>query len=64
MVFESAMVGLAEVLQQTPLAVIATPPVKVITPPLVAVVYEIEDTNVVVTLGAGIAEVVKEISSP
>jgi hypothetical protein len=45
-VFESRVVGFCEVLQQTPLAVIAEPPFHTIVPPEVAelpVISEIED---------------------
>ena len=52
------MVGLADVLQQTPLAVIGAPPSEVTFPPLEALVGVIEDAAFVVTVGA-IVEVVK-----
>ena len=45
------MVGLADVDQQTPLAVTDAPPSKVILPPLNAPVEVIEDTAVVVAVG-------------
>ena len=61
-VFELAVVGAVEVLQQTPCAVIAAPPVAVTVPPELAVVAAIEVTAVVVTVGAYI--VVKIISFP
>ena len=57
------MVGLAEVLQQTPLAVTDAPPSEVTLPPLDAPVEVIEDIAVVVTVGA-VVEVVKVISLP
>jgi hypothetical protein len=58
----NAVVGLTEVLQQTPCVVIAAPPVAVTVPPDVAVVAVIEDIAVVVSVGA--ANVVKLISFP
>ena len=57
------MIGLAEVLQQTPLAVTDAPPSEVTLPPLDAPVEVIEDTAVVVTVGA-VVEVVKVRSLP
>jgi len=57
------VVGLADVLQQTPLAVIVAPPSEVTFPPLVAVDVVTADIAVVVTVGA-IVEVVKVLSSP
>ena len=57
------VVGLADVLQQTPLAVIGAPPSEVTFPPLDALVEVIEDTSVVVTVGA-VVEVVKVRSLP
>jgi hypothetical protein len=50
-VLESAIVGLAVVLQQTPLAVTMADPSKVTLPPLVAVVDETVETSVVDTVG-------------
>ena len=50
-VWLSLMVGLAEVLQHTPLAVTEAPPSDVTFPPLVAVVEVMEDGVVVVTVG-------------
>ena len=47
----NAIVGLAEVPQQTPRAVTAAPPSLVILPPLVAVVEVRADTAVVVSTG-------------
>ena len=57
------IVGLADVPQQTPLAVTTAPPPEVTFPPLEALVEVIEDTAVVVTVGA-VAEVVKDTSLP
>ena len=52
-VWLSPVVGLAEVLQQTPLAVTDAPPLEVTFPPLEALLEVIEDTTVAVsTLGA------------
>ena len=45
------VVGLVEVLQQTPLIVTGTPPSEATLPPLEALVEVIEDTAVVVTVG-------------
>jgi hypothetical protein len=47
----SLMVGLADVLQQTPLAVTVSPPSEVTVPPLEAAVKVTEDTAVVETVG-------------
>ena len=47
-----AIVGLAEVLQQTPLAVTDAPPSDVTLPPLEAVVVVMDDRAVVVTEGS------------
>ena len=58
----NAVVGLAEVLQQTPCTVIAAPPVAVTVPPDVAEVPVIEEIAVVVSVGA--ANVVKLSSFP
>jgi hypothetical protein len=58
-VIESAIVGFAEVLQQTPLAVIAAKPSFVIFPPLVAVVVVMEDVTVVVRVGSRIGIIQK-----
>ncbi len=57
------VVGLAEVLQHTPLAVTAAPPASVTFPPLAAVVAVMSETAVVVTVGAT-AFVVKVTSFP
>ena len=57
------MVGFADVLQQIPLAVIGAPPSEVTFPPLDALVEVIEDTVVVVTVGA-VVDVVKVILLP
>ena len=46
------IVGLADVLQQTPLAVTCAPPLLVTFPPLEAVVVVMEDTPWEVTVGA------------
>jgi len=62
-VFELAVVGAVEVLQQTPCAVIVAPPVAVTVPPELAVVPVIEVITVVVTVGAT-PNVVKLISFP
>ena len=63
-VWLSLMVGLADVLQHTPLAVTENPPSDVTFPPLEAVVVVMEDAAVVVTVGAVAEEVVKVISLP
>ena len=63
LVFKSAVVGFAVVLQHTPLAVTEAPPSEVTLPPDVAVVDVIADMAVVVTVGAT-APVVNETSSP
>ena len=62
-VLSSAVVGLAEVLQQTPLAATVAPPSDVTFPPLVALVGVIEDGAVVETVGV-IVEEVKDTSFP
>lgn len=49
----SLVVGLVDVLQQTPLAVTEVPPSEVTFPPLEALVGVIEDIGVVVTMGNG-----------
>lgn len=48
---DKATVGLGEVLQQTPRAVMAAPPSSVILPPLAAVVFVMEVAAVVVSVG-------------
>ena len=58
------VVGLADVLQHTPLAVTDAPPSDVTSPPLEAVVVVVEDTSVVVTVGAVTEEVVKVLLLP
>jgi hypothetical protein len=58
----SAVVGLAEVLQQTPLTVTVAPPSEVTLPPPDAVVEVMEEIVAVVTVG--VVRVVKEESSP
>ena len=60
----SSMVGLADVLQQTPLAVTSVLPPEVTFPPLEAVVVVMEDTSVVVTVGVVAEEVVSVLSLP
>ena len=62
-VLPSLVVGLADVLQQPPLAVTSAPPSEVTFPPLEAVVEVMFDAAVVVTVGA-VVEVVKDWSSP
>ena len=57
------VVGLAEVLQHTPLAVTEAPPSDVTFPPLEAEVDVILDAVAVVTVGAALA-VVKVLSAP
>jgi len=57
------VVGLVEVLQHTPLAVTEAPPSEVTFPPLVAVVWVMVETAVVVTVGV-VALVLKETSFP
>ena len=59
----SLMVGLTDVLQHTPLAVTDAPPSDATFPPLDALVEVIEDTAVVVTVGA-VVDVVKVRSLP
>jgi predicted amidohydrolase len=59
---ESEMVGLALVLQTTPRAVTATPPVAVTLPPLDALAEETEPAVVVFTVGR--SGVVKDDSVP
>ncbi len=57
------MVGVGDVLQQTPLAVISAPPSKMTFPPLDAVFDVIAVTAVVLTVGV-VVEVVKLRSLP
>ena len=45
------VVGLADVLQQTPRAVIVAPPSEVTFPPLDALIEVMDDTSLVVTVG-------------
>ncbi len=59
----SLVVGLADVLQHTPLAVTEVPPSEVTLPPLDALVEAIEDIAVVVTVGV-VVGVVKLTSLP
>ena len=56
------IVGLADVLQQTPLAVTEAPPSEVTFPPLEALLEVIEDTAVVVTVGV-VIETVSTLST-
>ena len=58
-----AVVGLGDVLQQTPLPVTGEPPLLVTLPPLDALFEAMELTPVVVTVGS-MVEVVKVRSSP
>ena len=60
----NAIVGLAVVLQQIPLAVMVAPLSLVIFPPLVAVVPVIADAAVVVSVGMVAAFVVNTLSAP
>jgi hypothetical protein len=62
-VFGSAVVGLAEVLQQIPLTDITAPPLEVIVPPETAVVWVIAEAAAVVRVGADVS-VVNETSFP
>ena len=59
----SAVVGPEEVDQQTPLAVTVAPPSEVTFPPLVAVVWVIFVTAVVVTVGRTRLESVVNVTS-
>ena len=59
----NAIVGFADVLQQTPRVVTAAPPSLVTFPPLIVVVLVIEIAAVVVSVGT-IADVVKLNSFP
>ena len=64
-VFELLVVGLVEVLQQTPLAVTVVPPSEVTFPPQTALDAVIEDTKLVVTVGVPVAlSVVKFLLEP
>lgn len=63
LVFGSAVVGLAVVLQHTPLAVTDAPPSDTMLPPLLAVVSVIDVTSVVVIVGV-VGAVLKSISLP
>lgn len=60
----SAVVGLADVDQQTPRTVTFPPPLSVILPPDTAVVRVIELAAVVVSVGTTISPVVNETSLP
>jgi len=64
LVLESLVVGLAEVDQQIPFAVMVPPPLSVISPPETAVVVVIKETAVVVRVGTTISLVIKETSFP
>ena len=59
---DKAMVGFADVLQQTPRAVMAAPPSAVILPPLVALVAVIDVTAIVVRVG-NVATIFSGLSS-
>ena len=59
-----AMVGFAVVLQQTPRAVTAAPPSALMVPPLVAVVFVIAVTAVVVIVGMVEGDAVVKTESP
>ena len=60
-----AVVGFEEVFQQIPLTVTVTPPSEVTFPPLVAVVWVMFVTEVVVTVGrTGLGSVVNVSSFP
>lgn len=64
-VFELLVVGLVEVLQQTPLAVTVAPPSEVTFPPQTALDVVIEDTELVDTVGVPAAlPVVKFLFKP
>ena len=58
-----AIVGLEEVLQQTPLTVTVAPPLPVIFPPLVAVVWVIDVAIEVVIVGIVFAALVVKVNS-
>ena len=60
----NAVVGLALVLQQIPLAVIVPPPSEVMFPPLVAVVVNIPLVAVVLTVGVTVINVVNVCCVP
>jgi hypothetical protein len=60
----SAVVGLDEVLQQTPRAVTGTPPLSVTFPPEVAVVEVIAVIVVVVTVGAAACTPTTPVTTP
>ena len=61
-VYLSAIVGVPDVFQQTPLAVTEAPPSEVTFPPLVAVEAVMEDAAVVVTV-EGVMELVANVTS-
>ena len=58
------MVGVPDVFQHMPRAVIAAPPLSVILPPLDAVVYDIEEIAVVEIVGTTALDVVKLTVEP
>ena len=60
----NAIVGLAVVLQQIPLAVMVAPPSEVMFPPDVAVVVVMLETTVVVSVGKVAPFVVNTLSAP
>ena len=59
-----AIVGFGVVLQQTPRAVTAAPPSVLIVPPLLAVVFVIAVTAVVVIMGMVDVDAVVKVESP
>ena len=59
-----AMVGFAVVLQQTPRDVTAAPPSVLIVPPLLAVVFVIDDMAVVVMVGMVEVDALVKTESP
>ena len=62
---DNETVGLVDVDQTTPLAVTVNPPAFVIFPPLIAVVVEIEDTDVVVSVVVlASSPIITDVSSP
>ena len=65
LVIEFAIVGLAVILQHTPLSVMVEFPLLVMFPPEIAVVFVMEETGLVIMLGKfKLARVVNEISEP
>ena len=64
-VFELLVVGLVDVLQQTPLAVTVAPPSEAIFPPQTTLDLVIEDTELVETVGVpAVLPVVKLLLEP